>query len=109
MSYYRMSGKNKSTARLAKGELVLCIGRHAFVNGTEETKRLRTGIPATDVGGRSVSNDLVDGQEVEIVAWRPYARGGLSYQVRRLSDSRECWVLAIYLRRTAMVEAIAAA
>jgi hypothetical protein len=107
MSYYRMFSKNKPTARLAKGDLVLCVGRHAYVNATEETKRLRTGIPATDLAGESVTNNLRDGQEVEIVAWRPFARHGLSYQVRRLSDNRECWLLAIHLRRTPDVEAAA--
>jgi hypothetical protein len=53
----------------------------------------------TDAGGKQLANDLVDGQEVEIVSWSPRAREGLSYQIRRVTDGSEWWIAAVYLRR----------
>jgi hypothetical protein len=55
----------------------------------------------TDDSGAAVGNDLTDGQEVEILSWRPRSREGLSYQIRRLSDRSEWWIAATYLRRGA--------
>jgi hypothetical protein len=52
-----------------------------------------------DGDGRPVVNDLVDGQEVEIVSWRPRAREGVAYQVRRSTDGSEWWLAFTYLRR----------
>lgn len=100
MAFQKSSANTRSTTRLAKGELILGVGGHAFVNDVRDDRSQR-GIPATDMGGDPVANDLRDGEEVEILAWRPHARHGLSYQVRRLSDGRECWIRASYLRRTA--------
>ncbi len=54
-----------------------------------------------DASGTAVANDLADGQEVEIVSWRPRSRDGLSYQIRRLSDGSEWWITATFLRRAA--------
>ena len=56
----------------------------------------------TDGAGAAVFNDLTDGQEVEILSWRPRSREGLSYQIRRLSDGSEWWLAATYLRRLAV-------
>jgi hypothetical protein len=55
----------------------------------------------TDDAGSPLGNDLSDGQEVEILSWRPRSREGLAYQIRRLSDGKEWWIAAIYLRRRA--------
>jgi hypothetical protein len=46
-----------------------------------------------------LSNDLSDGEEVEILSWRPKSRQGSLYQVRRLTDDSEWWIAAIHLRR----------
>ena len=55
----------------------------------------------TDDSGAPLGNDLSDGQEVEILSWRPRSREGVSYEVRRLSDGSEWWIAATYLRRRA--------
>jgi len=57
-------------------------------------------VPLTDTNGQPLANDLADGQEVEIVAWRPRSREGLLYQVRRLADGNEWWIGAHCLRRS---------
>jgi hypothetical protein len=51
-----------------------------------------------DAAGKPVANDLADGQEVEIVSWRPRAREGVAYQVRRSADGSEWWIAVQYLR-----------
>jgi hypothetical protein len=53
----------------------------------------------TDAAGKPIVNDLADGQEVEIVSWRPRAREGVAYQVRRSTDGSEWWISVEYLRR----------
>jgi len=53
----------------------------------------------TDGAGKPIANDLTDGQELEIVSWRPRARDGVAYQVRRSTDGSEWWIAVDYLRR----------
>jgi len=53
----------------------------------------------TDRTGQPMANDLIDGQEVEILSWRPKAREGVTYQVRRTADGSEWWIGVGYLRR----------
>jgi hypothetical protein len=53
----------------------------------------------TDAAGKAIANDLADGQEVEIVSWRPRSRDGVAYQVRRSTDGSEWWIAVAYLRR----------
>jgi hypothetical protein len=65
-----------------------------FQKGTTQS------VPILDYAGKSVENDLSDAQEVEILAWDPKAREGLAYQVRRVLDGREWWILARYLRKS---------
>jgi hypothetical protein len=62
-----------------------------------------------DGTGAPVGNDLADGQEVEILSWRPRSREGLVYQILRLSDRSEWWIAATYLRRAAAPRAAAPA
>jgi hypothetical protein len=62
-------------------------------------------VPLTDNTGRPLANDLSDGQQVEIVSWRPRSREGLMYQVRRVLDGSEWWIEARYLRKQAVAEA----
>lgn len=52
-----------------------------------------------DAAGKPIANDLADGQEVAIVAWRPHAREGVAYQIRRSVDGTEWWIAVEYLRR----------
>lgn len=59
-------------------------------------------MPLTDGTGKPLPNDLADGQQVEILSWRPRAREGVMYQVRRKTDASEWWIEARYLRRQAL-------
>jgi len=61
-------------------------------------------VPLIDSSGNPLPNDLADGQEVEIVSWRPRSREGLAYQIRRLGDGSEWWIGAGYLRRQRRAE-----
>lgn len=89
----------KSLARRAKNEQIFCVGWRAFVNWPERPGQPLGPVPLTDLSGEVVANDFADGQEVEIVSWRPRAREGLSYQIRRITDGSEWWIPAICLRR----------
>jgi len=99
----------KPASRRAKNELVLGVGSHAYVNWIPPASQSSRAVPMTDALGQPVGNDLTDGQEVEIVSWRPRSRDGLSYQIRRLSDRSEWWIAAVYLRRLAEVQPAATA
>ena len=72
---------------------VLSVGRRVFVNG-------RDGVVLTDEAGRSVSQRLPDGAEVEIVAWRPRGGAGTRYRVRSMLGDAAGWVGADELRPT---------
>jgi hypothetical protein len=100
MAYYK-SQMPRQTSLSFKNQLLLAIGRHAFVHlppsGATHGDFLPFGV---DPGARA-GGVLKDGQEVEIIAWRPLAPQGLAYQVRRLSDRREWWAKAICLRQSA--------
>ena len=84
--------------RRAKDAPVFCAGWQVFVHWPLR-EGARTPVPLTDTKGGPLTNDLADGQSVEILAWRPRSREGLLYQVRRLSDGSEWWIGAQYLRR----------
>ena len=95
-----MAFRRSSPARHAKSELVLGVGSHAYVNWAPPAAGQP--VPMIDGSGKRIGNDLADGQEVEIVSWRPRSRDGLSYQIRRLSDGSEWWITATFLRRGAV-------
>jgi hypothetical protein len=97
--------RNTTPVRRNKQELVIGVGSRAFVNWLPAPSRAAGGVPMLDGAGTLIHNDLCDGQEVEIVSWRPRSREGLSYQVRRVSDGSEWWVSATYLRRSAAMAA----
>ncbi|MFI5395047.1 MAG: hypothetical protein ACHQ9S_05895 [Candidatus Binatia bacterium] len=90
---------SKPAPRRAKKEPVFCVGWRAYVNWPQPAGQPPVPLPLTDTSGKQIANDLADGQEVEILSWRPRAREGLSYQIRRLVDSSEWWIAAVYLRR----------
>jgi len=97
VAYYRAPAA-KSGPHALKNELLVPVGWHAFVNWPQKSGERATSVPLAIAESSGTTNDLCDGQEVEILAWRPFASGGLSYQIRRLSDSSEFWVRALYLR-----------
>jgi hypothetical protein len=89
----------KPSTRLDKNELILSVGWHAFINSPGSAGRRSEPVPINDSRGEAIANDLVDGQEVEILAWHPHASQGLAYQIRRLTDGKVWWLRAVYLRR----------
>jgi hypothetical protein len=97
VAYYRPPAAK--TPRTSKDEALFAVGWRAFVHWPQKSGDQVTSVPVASPGGDPVRNDLSDGQEVEILAWRPFATGGLSYQIRRLSDGSEYWVRALYLRK----------
>jgi hypothetical protein len=90
---------SKPAQRSPKRPPVFCIGWHAFVHWPQPAGKTPSPVPMTDGAGKAIANDLADGQEVEIVSWRPRAREGVAYQVRRSSDGSEWWIAVEYLRR----------
>jgi hypothetical protein len=97
--------RSKPVPRRVKNEPIFCVGWRAFVHWPQRTGQPQASVPLVDATGKPLVNDLVDGQEVEIVSWRPRSREGLLYQVRRLTDGREVWIGAGYLRRQIRAEA----
>ena len=91
---------SKPTPRRDKKAPVFCVGWRAFVHWPSPSEP----VPLTDNTGRPLANDLSDGQQVEIVSWRPRSREGLMYQVRRVLDGSEWWIEARYLRKQAVAE-----
>ena len=96
---FRSAPSARSNSRHDKNQLVLGVGSHAYVNWAQPLGQPNRPVPMLDATGRPLANDLSDGQEVEIVSWRPRSRDGLSYQIRRISDRTEWWIAATYLRR----------
>jgi hypothetical protein len=95
---------SKPVPRRPRKEPIFGVGWHAFVHWPRATDQAPRPVPLTDPCGQPVSNDLADGQEVEILSWRPRAREGLTYQIRRLGDGSEWWIGAAYLRRQRLAE-----
>ncbi len=90
---------SKPAPRRPKNAPVFGVGWHAFVNWPQPAGGTPNPVPMTDGAGKPIANDLTDGQEVEIVSWRPRAREGVAYQVRRSTDGSEWWIAVAYLRR----------
>ncbi len=106
MAYYN-SRIPRSSDPAIRNQLLLPIGRHAFIHLPESCADHDDFTPFGDKPGQRPANELCDGQEVEIIAWRPLAPRGLSYQIHRLSDHREWWATATCLRKTASALAVA--
>lgn len=98
---------SKQAPRRAKNAPIFGAGWRAFIHWPVRGPQAAGPVPLTDASGQPLANDLLDGQQVEILSWRPRAREGLVYQVRRLADGSEWWIGAQYLRRDA-VEPMAA-
>jgi hypothetical protein len=95
----------RASARRAKPEHVFCVGWHAFVHWPQRAGQLLGPVPLRDATGRVPTNDLADGQEVEIVSWRPGPCDGATYQVRQVTDGTEWWIAALYSRRQRYADA----
>ena len=83
----------------------MAVGWHAFVNWPRRADERAEAVPLANGTSEDTKNDLSDGQEVEILAWRPFASGGLAYRIKRISDGNEFWVRALYLRKSALITA----
>jgi len=97
MAFYKAQPREKALSM--KNQLLLAIGGHAFVHLPDAVR----GDFGPIIGDRAVTtaaHGLSDGEEVEILAWRPRSPLGLAYQIRRLSDGREWWIEALYLRKS---------
>jgi hypothetical protein len=88
------------TRRPSKNELVVGVGSRAYVNWHPPIGSNGQGVPMLDGTGAQLSNNLTDGEEVEILSWLPRSREGLTYQIRRMKDRSEWWIAATYLRRS---------
>jgi hypothetical protein len=98
---------SKPAPRRARSAPVFCVGWRAFVHWPLRGPQALGPVPIMDTNGKPLANDLVDGQQVEIVSWRPRSREGLLYQVRRMTDGSEWWIGAQYLRRQPVAEPVA--
>ena len=97
MAFYKAQPREKALS--LKNQLLIAIGGHAFVNLPD----IARGDFGAIVDNRAKHNGvpgLSDGQEVEILAWRPRSPLGLAYLIRRLSDNHEWWIEALYLRKS---------
>jgi hypothetical protein len=94
-----MTYRHGPATRPAKNELIIAVGWRAYINWSPAPGETRQPVPMIDGSGNPIGNDLVDGQEVEILSWLPRSRAGLSYQVRRISDGTDWLIAAKYLRR----------
>jgi hypothetical protein len=95
---------SRPAPRRAKNAPVFCAGWRVFVHWPLRAGETLLPVPLTDPNGTPLANDLADGQQVEILAWRPRSREGLLYQIRRLTDGSEWWIAAQYLRRQCVPE-----
>ncbi len=98
MATYDNLPPSKPAPRRAKNQPVFCVGWRAFVHWPAQAGQVGDPVPIVDDNGRPLSNDLVDGQEVEILSWKPKSREGSLYQIRRVIDDSEWWIGAMYLR-----------
>jgi len=81
-------------AAVRAGGSVIAVGRRVFVARSEDGPARVT---LTDDAGANALASLSDGNEVEILAWRP--RGsGTRYRVRSMRDGLEGWLGAGNLR-----------
>jgi hypothetical protein len=106
MAFQRSEPREKALS--FKNQVLIAVGGRAFVH-LPETIRGDFG-PMVNTNDKprasSTAHDLSDGQEVEILAWRPRSPLGLAYQIRRLSDGREWWIEALYLRKSLAIAAV---
>ena len=86
-------------------QVILAVGQRAFVHHPGDGPYP---VAMTDEQGEPAAAALRDGDEVEILAWRPRGSTGTRYRVRRHTDGAHGWLAANELRRTAVRPAPAA-
>jgi hypothetical protein len=105
VTYNRSFRPASSSSSSIKNQLILSVGRHAFValppSGAADGDFTPFGQEK-----KTAPANLCDGEEVEIIAWRPTAAGGVAYQIQRVSDRREWWARATCLRVSAVAPAV---
>ena len=80
-------------------QMVLAVGQRAFVHHPGDSPYP---VAMTDDHGQPGAAAVCDGDEVEILAWRPRGSTGTRYRVRRHTDGVHGWLAATELRRTAV-------
>ena len=80
-------------------QVVLAVGQRALVHHPGDGPYP---VAMTDDQGLPAAAALRDGDEVEILAWRPRGSTGTRYRVRRHADGAHGWLAATELRRTAV-------
>lgn len=105
MAAFHRSAAPRPASRREKGGPVFCVGWKAFVHWPLREEQAAGPLPLTDLNGKAMENDLADGQQVEILSWRPHSRDGVLYQIRRLTDRSEWWIGARHLRPSAVATA----
>jgi hypothetical protein len=79
--------------------MILAVGQRAFIHHPGDSPYP---LAMTDDQGVPGAAALLDGDEVEILAWRPRGSTGTRYRVRRHADGANGWLAATELRRTAV-------
>ena len=90
---------SRSRVAVRATQVVLAVGQRAFVNHPSDSPYP---IAMTDDQGLPAPASMLDGDEVEILAWRPRGSTGTRYRVRRHTDGAHGWLAAGELRRTAV-------
>ena len=104
MAFYKSPPPRQGSPSFKAG-LLLAVGRRAFIHLPASGAGYGDFTPFGPGPGANPENELCDGQEVEIIAWRTSGPGGLAYQIRRLDDRREWWAKATCLRKSASADA----
>jgi hypothetical protein len=92
------STRARGTGAPRAKQMVLAVGQRAFVHHPIDSPYP---VAMTDDQGVPAASALRDGDEVEILAWRPRGSTGTRYCVRRHADGSHGWLAAAELRRTA--------
>lgn len=106
MAAFERSPAPRTKSRRESSGPIFCVGRKAFVNWPPRALQPVEGVPLTDGKGKRLPNDLSDGEQVEVLSWRPRSSDGLLYQIRRVADGREGWISAHHLRREATAKVL---
>ena len=86
----------RSIPRQPRLAVVLAVGQHVFVNSTCSPPRP---VELGDESGKLLSGEcLIDGVEVEVLAWRPRGAADTRYRVRA-PDGADGWLPAGNLRK----------
>lgn len=94
----------RSLPRPPRLGVVLAVGQHVFVNSTDSPPRP---VALGDESGKLLSGEhLIDGVEVEVLAWRPRGASDTRYRVRGPSGS-DGWLPAGNLRKSLVAPPLA--